>query len=416
MGDYARLRRLHRAGRVRTIVAEFDAGQRRDSARRMSDVPWLADALAAVGRIGAADRFVRARLEDAHNPRLDPAPVARLQLARLRIAVRAVQTEPAVSGRLAWAARSWLADLPAAPDAMRAEFDALGGLVDGLLAERADRLDDALTHLSAAAALPLTDPHLARRIRSALDRCVARREPARALERRQAEVGIADDPQAVTRWLARIVARSDEEALIDGLLAALDETASVGGTRRDAARAALRRLANPRDLEHWQAVWRSALHRRQGRTEAALAALAPLGRAPTDSPWALARDLCAFELRPRLKRQDAEALMRWWNHPDGAVAMVARTLVARALRDAGDLSGSIEAGRAAAGRIRAAERSSMRWYLPSAWPGRPEALVTLYGVVGAVAASDLPMTPWCIAVVERIRRAMFAAREIDRQD
>ncbi len=412
MSNPARFRRLHRAGRYRALVLEFEKADRRHTARRMVAIPWIADALAAVGRLSAADRLIRARLEDANNPKLDPAPIARLQLARLRVAVRAVDRDAALARRLAWQARDWLDGLPAGPTRVRSTAAALEGLVAGRLAEGRGDLDDALQALSAAARLDVPDPRLSRRIRAVLDRCVARRDPAAALDRRLAEARLAEDPGAVQRWLARIVALDDPGTLLEGLSAAIGQRPPATDDPRGRARQALRRLALPADIELHEAVWRAAVRGARGEVDAAHAALAPLGRA--GDGWDTVRQLTAFDLRPQLGRREAEGLMRWWSHPDGAISMVARGLVARALLTAGDLPGAAEAARAAVRRIRAAETAPARIRLPAAWPGRQIALDVLYDVARQQAESasadsvELPL--------ERIRRARQIARFIDAQD
>lgn len=412
MSSPARFRRLHRAGRLRAIVSEFEKSDALDSGRRMVVIPWVADALAAVGRLSAADRLIRARLEDANNPKLDPAPIARLQLARLRVAVRAVDREPDLARRLLWQAQDWLSGLPAGPERVRVTVAALGGLVRGRLAERAGALDEALAELSAAARVEMPDPRIARRVRAVLDRCVAHRDPAAAFERRLAESRIAENPGAVQLWLARILTLPAADGLLDGLEGAVGLRPLSSDAPRSRARDALRRLALPADIELHRAVWRSALHRAKGDVDGAVAALEPLGRA--GEGWDIARQLSALDMRPQLTRREAETLMRWWSHPDGAISMVARALVARALSEAGDLPGAADAARAAVRRIRAAETAPARLRLPAAWPGRQIAFDALYDVAQRQAEEGLD--GMSSARLARIRRARQVARSLDAQD
>lgn len=410
------LRRNNRAGRHRVVARIIDSKPWPDSARRNADAVWLADSLGAVGRFGDGDRLLRARLEDAYNPRLDPRPIATLQVARLRLGVRAAWDDPERARRLVWQARDWMRSLPPRGGEEDAAFDARARLIDGLLAERAGAVDDAIGHLSAAARIPVREAALSGAIRAALDRCVARRDPAAAFARRVAEVRIADRLDVVPRWLAHIVAREGDEALIEGLadaIAAHGDEPPAGDDPRGRARRALGRLAQVPELALHRAVWRAGLLRRLGRRDAAMAAVESLGEAP--DPWPLLRQLIAFELRTDLDRRDAETLMRWWKHADPAVAMMARALVSGVLRGVGDVDGALEAAKAALGRLRAVEGSPLRFRLPAAWPGQHLAFETYGAALDAALDEGGALGAWAARVRPRFDRAMAIERQLGRQ-
>lgn len=395
---------LNREGRHRTAVAQFNASVKRiyGSDRRLDAHRWAADSLAALGRFGDADRLLAAGYSMCNNATIDPRPIAVLHAARLRIAARMAPFDPGRARRLVWQARHWVLDAPDAaerPD--RAELRALAALVDGLLAEGEGRFDAAMAAFEAAAGERVADGQVSGWIRGALDRAVARTDPAEAARRRRAEAALAREPEAaMPRWLMALDRAPGGHRLGHAVLDAWPGAAPAPATAdaRARARAALARLAADPDTPTRLALWRAELHRRTGDRAAALAALGPAPDAGAPAGDRLIHALVEADLAtdpaldgaPSVERSRAAALAAHWDHPEPAAAMVARALLSRTLLAAGDVDGALDAGRAAARRLRAAERSPLRWALPPAWPGRGLALGAYRDAAAARRGEDGP--------------------------